>query len=148
MPEFESSHDATKSFHPSVKRLAEVSQIDFELGFFASILRREPAFADVLRCQAELLSRKGLHEQALELDRRLILLRPVDSVIRYNLACSLASNGLLSESMSELRLAVELGYHDLEHLLSDPDLDALRDLPDYQALLRQLNLTVEAADEG
>lgn len=147
MPEFDSSHDATKSFHPAVKQLAEVSQIDFDLGFFASILLRDPAFADVLRCQAELLSRKGLHGQALELDRRLIRLRPLDSVIRYNLACSLASNGLATEAIAELRRAIELGYHDVEHLITDPDLDSLRDLPEYQALLRELNLTVETADE-
>jgi len=120
----------------AARRLGVVSQADFELAFFARILAREPRYVDVLRCQAQLLSRKGLHSQAVDLDRRLAQLRPDDAVVRYNLACSLAVTGQLRPAVEQLRAACVLGYDDPAHLLSDPDLDALRSVPEYLALLR------------
>jgi hypothetical protein len=37
--------------------------------------------------------------------------------------------------MSALSQAILLGYDDLHHLEADPDLDSLRDHPDFQNLL-------------
>ena len=36
--------------------------------------------------------------------------------------------------------AIELGYNDFSHLEDDPDLSSLRQLPQYQALLKQYGL--------
>jgi len=129
----------------AAKRPSGTSQIDFDLGFYDSILQREPNYIDVLRCQAELLSRKGLHARAVEADRRLVKLCPDSSLVRYNFACSLAGSGKPHDAIAQLSKAVELGYDDLEHLLADPDLDSLRDLPEYHALLRGFDL-VEAGE--
>lgn len=118
---------------PKVKK----SQLDFDLEFFDSILRRAPDYIDVLRCQGELLSRKGLHERALEIDRRLAAALPHDSVVQYNLACSLACNGLATDAVAALRRAFERGYDDFEHLDLDQDLEALRTDPRYVALLEE-----------
>ncbi len=56
---------------------------------------------------------------------------------RYNLACSLAMRDAAEQSITELGLAIEYGYDDFSHLEVDPDLDSLRGLPGYQALMRQ-----------
>jgi tetratricopeptide (TPR) repeat protein len=112
-------------------------QIDFDLGFFGRILERSPDYLDVLRCQGELLTRDGRHPEALDVDRRLVALLPGDSIVRYNLACSLALLGDVAEALRTLRAALELGYDDLEHLEADPDLDVLRDEPVYAELLRE-----------
>ena len=64
------------------------SQLDFDLEFFDGVLRRHPEYLDVLRCQGQLLSRKGLHERALEIDRRVVQLGPQDAVAHYNLAAA------------------------------------------------------------
>lgn len=115
-------------------------QIDFDLEFFDRVLARSPSYVDVLRCQGELLSHKGQHERALEIDRRLAELRPDDCIVRYNLACSLANCQHKREAIAELRRALEQGYDDFEYLACDRDLDALRDEPGYQQLLRDFRL--------
>jgi predicted Zn-dependent protease len=111
------------------------SQLDFDIEFFDSILRRAPDYLDVLRCQGELLSRKGQHARALEIDRRLAAALPHDSVVQYNLACSLACNGLTADAVAALRRAFERGYDDFEHLDLDQDLESLRNDPRYAALI-------------
>lgn len=115
-------------------------QLDFDIGFYERILKREPDYIDVLRCQGELLSRKGQHERALAVDRRLAELLPGDFVIRYNLACSLAVGGHRREAIQALRAALEQGYDDFEYLETDSDLDALRDDPAYRALMREYGI--------
>lgn len=124
-------------------RLAEPvaeKAIDFEIRFFDSVLRRNRDYVDVLRCQGELLSRRGRHAEALEIDRRLASLRPDDAVVRYNLACSLAMEHQSIEAVSELRRAIDCGYDDFAHLESDHDLDGLRSTPAFQALMREIGL--------
>jgi predicted Zn-dependent protease len=116
------------------------SQLDFDIAFFDRILKRQPDYVDVLRCQGELLSRKGLHDMALAVDRRLAELLPTDYVVRYNLACSLAIGGYRREAVAALRAALENGYDDFEFLESDNDLDSLRDDPAYRALLREYGI--------
>jgi len=116
---------------------AKQSQLDFDIDFFGSILLRAPENLDVLRCQGELLSRRGRHEQALVVDRKLAELQPADGVVQYNLACSLARNHLPDEALAVLRRACERGYDDFEHLELDADLDSLRSDPRYAALLAE-----------
>jgi tetratricopeptide (TPR) repeat protein len=120
-----------------VERLAQQSQIDFDIEFFERILSRSPDYVDVLRCQGELLTRKGLHERALQVDQRLVRLRPTDEVVQYNLACSLAQLGSGAAALGARRRAFELGYRDFEHLTADTDLAGLHDDPAFQALVRE-----------
>lgn len=121
----------------SLASLEQRSQLDFDIAFYASVLERQPDYLDVLRCQGELLTRKGLHERALSVDRRLARLLPGDNVVQYNLACSLTMMGLLGEALVALRTALESGYDDLDYLRADSDLDGLRKEPGYEALLQE-----------
>jgi tetratricopeptide (TPR) repeat protein len=121
-------------------RLRDQSQLDFDLEFFDRILDREPEYIDVLRCQGELLSRKGLHDAALAADRRLVALLPADATARYNLACSLAVVGKTRAAITELRHALEAGYTDFELLSFDTDLDSLRDDPRFRSLLSEFGI--------
>ncbi len=134
----------------SEERLAKFrdqSQLDFDIAFYDRVLRRAPNYLDVLRCQGELLTRKGLYDRALVIDRRVVRLAPEDAVVRYNLACSLALVGETAEAIVELRTALEFGYDDIEYLLCDRDLDSLRDHPEYQDLVRQYAPDFEDGDE-
>jgi tetratricopeptide (TPR) repeat protein len=110
-------------------------QLDFDIDFFERLLARSPRSVEVLRVLAELVSQKGLVERALELDRRLVEAMPHDFLARYNLACSLARAGLPDEAIASLTRAILLGYDDIAHLETDPDLESLRDHPDFQELL-------------
>ena len=121
----------------------ELDELDFEIDFFEQILRRQPNYLNVLRVIGELLSRKGLYDRTLEIDRRLVSLRPSDGIARYNLACSLARQGYPLIAVEELSNALELGYDDFAHLEVDPDLDSLRELPEFLSLIRRYGVEKE-----
>jgi tetratricopeptide (TPR) repeat protein len=141
MPSADDSRSATPQDKPAGKAEPFArGQLDFDIAFYDRILQRDPNYIDVLRCQGELLSRKGLHERALGIDRRLAELLPTDFVIRYNLACSLAVGGHRREAIAALRAALEQGYDDFEYLENDGDLDSLREDPAYVALLREYGI--------
>lgn len=112
-----------------------LSQLDFDIDFFEKVLARTPDSVEVLRVLAELVSRKGQVGRAVELDHRLVGLLPDDFLARYNLACSLARAGRADEAIDALSRAILLGYDDLDHMESDPDLESIRRHPDFLALL-------------
>jgi tetratricopeptide (TPR) repeat protein len=112
-----------------------LGQLEFEIDFFERLLVRKADSVEVLRILAELVSRKGLVKRAVELDRRLVELMPDDFLARYNLACSLARAGRSDEAIDSLSRAILLGYDDLSHMETDPDLESLREHPDFRALL-------------
>ena len=96
--------------------LVTLDQDDFDVAFFDRILERESGNIDVIRRQAELLSKQGNHQDALSLDRQLVELLPKDKIVRYNLACSLALTSQVSAAVAELRAAIELGYSDFARI--------------------------------
>ena len=112
-----------------------LGQLEFDIDFFERLLVRKADSVEVLRILAELVSRKGLVKRAVELDRRLVELMPDDFLARYNLACSLARAGRPDEAIDSLSRAILLGYDDLSHMETDPDLESLREHPDFRALL-------------
>jgi tetratricopeptide (TPR) repeat protein len=117
------------------KWFGRLNQLDFDIDFFEKLLARNGESLEVLRLLAELVSKKGLAERAAELDAKVVELLPKDCLARYNLACSLARAGRPDEAIDSLSKAILLGYDDLAHMDVDPDLDSLRDLPEYRALL-------------
>ena len=112
-----------------------LSQLDFDIDFFEKLLARNGDSVEVLRTLGELVAKKGDVRRALEIDQRLVALLPNDFLARYNLACSLALAGRPDEAIDSLSSAILLGYDDLAHLEVDPDLDSLRERPDFRALL-------------
>ena len=100
--------------------------LDFEITFYEKLLRAYPDFVDVLIPLGHAYTRRGLYDQGLQIDLRLIALRGDDALTWYNLACSYSLLNRVDESLKALRRAMELGYADLAHLQKDPDLKNLR----------------------
>jgi hypothetical protein len=100
-------HPNKGSDHPAtgtpLGRLAEQSQLDFELDFFGGILQRCPDYIDVLRVVGTLLTLKGRYGDGLQIDKRLVQLRPTDSLAHYNLACSYALLERADQALKTLR---------------------------------------------
>jgi Flp pilus assembly protein TadD len=118
-------------------RLAEQSQLDFELDFFTGILERHPCYVDVLRAQGTNLTLKGRYAEGLQIDKRLVQLRPTDPLAHYNLACSYALLKRTEQAIKTLRRAVELGYRDFRYMREDRDLDSIRQDARFRQLLRE-----------
>ncbi len=129
-------HEPTSTSNPLV-RLAEQSQLDFEIDFFGGILERKLDYVDVLRVMGNNLTLKGRYTQGLVIDKRLVQLRPKDPLAHYNLACSYALLKRPDQALRTLRLAVELGYRDFRYMKEDHDLDSVRHDPRFRQLLRE-----------
>ena len=121
----------------SLARPAEQSQLDFELEFFGRVLDRHPDYVDVLRVQGNNLTLKGRYAEGMQIDKRLVQLRPNDPLAHYNLACSFALLKRPEQALKTLRRAVELGYRDFRYMREDRDLDSIRHDPRFRQLLRE-----------
>jgi tetratricopeptide (TPR) repeat protein len=118
-------------------RPLEKHQLDFEVEFFGRILERNPDFVDVLRVMANNLTLKGRYAEGLQIDKRLVQLRPADPLAHYNLACSYALLKRSELAIKTLRRAVELGYHDFRYMREDRDLESIRHDPRFRQMLRE-----------
>src|SRR5438876_7041971 len=120
-----------------LSRSSDQSQLDFELDFFGRVLERRPDYVDVLRVMGNNLTLKGRYAQGLQIDKRLVQLRPNDPLAHYNLACSYALLKRPDQAIKMLRRAVELGYRDFRYMREDRDLDSIRHDPRFRQLLRE-----------
>jgi tetratricopeptide (TPR) repeat protein len=120
-----------------LNRMANQSQLDFELDFYGGILDRNPCYVDALRAHANNLTLKGRYAEGLQVDKRLVQLRPNDPLAHYNLACSYALLKRPEQAIKTLRRAVELGYRDFRYMREDRDLDSIRHDPRFRQLMRE-----------
>lgn len=118
--------------------MSRTSDHEFEIGFFESVLKRDPSYTEVIEILGGLYTKHGRVTDGLRMDRKLVRLLPSNATAHYNLACSLALVKKKSEALRSLRQAIELGYRDLEWMQQDPDLDSLKNHPLFHALLDQL----------
>jgi len=110
----------------------------FEIGFYESVLRREPDYADVIELLGGLYTKAGRVADGLEMDNKLVRMRPDNALAHYNLACSLALAGRKAASLASLARAVALGYDDAAWMAKDADLACLKNEPAFLALLAKL----------
>jgi tetratricopeptide (TPR) repeat protein len=64
---------------------------------------------------------------------------PDDPAVHFNLACAYSLTGSKSEALDHLRRAVEIGVDFRDNPLDDPDLDAIRDDPEFSAIAGQVD---------
>jgi hypothetical protein len=110
----------------------------FEIEFFESVHRRCPDYLEVVGLLGGLYTRVGRIADGLKMDRKLVRLDPENPTAHYNLACSLALCRKRLDALRSLRKALALGYDDLDWMRKDPDLEILKDDPEFLQLLRQL----------
>lgn len=111
---------------------------EFEIGFFESVLRRNPRDTGVIEILGGLYTKDGRIDDGLKMDRRLVRLLPDNATAHYNLACSLALKKRKAEALRSLQRAVELGYKDSDWMLQDPDLEGLKHHSEFKKLVAQL----------
>lgn len=121
---------------------------DFEVRFFESILATCPDHVESLMRLANAYTTRGDHDRGLEIDLRLLRLRPQDPVVLYNLACSYSLLGRSDDALHALERSVEFGYLDREHMEQDEDLANVRADPHYQHLLKQIDAKLARLPTG
>jgi tetratricopeptide (TPR) repeat protein len=110
----------------------------FEIGFFESVLRRDPAYTDVIEILGGLYTKTGRIADGLKMDRKLVRLLPDNATAHYNLACSLALSKRRTAALQSLKDAIALGYDDFDWMSQDPDLEDLKTDPAFKRLLAKL----------
>jgi hypothetical protein len=110
----------------------------FDIGFFEAVLRHDRQCVEVIEILGGLYTKLGRIADGLKMDRKLVRLQPTNPTAHYNLACSLALSKRNSDALRSLRHAVGLGYRDFEWMAHDPDLQGLKGIPDFGAIIAQL----------
>jgi tetratricopeptide (TPR) repeat protein len=120
--------------------MAKTSKADpqFEIEFFEAIYRRCPDYIEVVGLLGGLYTKVGRVADGLRMDRKLVKLEPENATAHYNLACSLALCKKRPDALKSLRKAVSLGYNDRDWMEQDPDLEILKNDPEFRSLLSQL----------
>jgi tetratricopeptide (TPR) repeat protein len=77
------------------------------------------------------------YEQAVETYERLLAETPGNAGFLYNLACAESRLGRKAEALSHLREAIETDAQYAANAPADPDLEAIRDEPEFSAITGQ-----------
>ena len=100
--------------------------------------------ADGNSCRQYALHFLGRDEEAEEWMDRILAAEPENHGNYYDQACLYARMGRVQEAITALRTAFEKGYRDFNHLGYDDDMDPIRDLPEYKALVEEYMAKHEA----
>ena len=116
----------------------KIKRKNFEILFYEKLIEENPNFIQALLCLGDEYTSRGFYLEGLEIDRRLVKLKPEDPYVRYNFSCSLSLMGDEGQSLKELKKAVLLGYEDFSYILKDPDLEKLRKSPLFKEFFHKL----------
>ena len=76
----------------------------------------------------------GMREEAVRQLQTAVALRPNDSNVLYNAACTYALLQRKPEALEMLAGAIKAGWSNMEWILNDPDLSSLHDEPEFKRL--------------
>lgn len=103
---------------------------------FEAVLRKDTVVSNS-SCRQYALHYLGRDKEAEEWMDRMIADDPDDCGNYYDRACLYSRMGRLNESVAALRTAFEKGYRSFSHISLDDDMDAVRDLPEFKALIEE-----------
>ena len=66
----------------------ELRDMDQEILFLEGLVRRDENYVEALQILGDDYTRRGRYGEGLKIDERLCKLRPDESLVHYNLACS------------------------------------------------------------
>lgn len=116
----------------------EQRDLDIEITFMEGVVQRDPGYVEALQILGDDYTRRGRFDDGLKVDERLAQLRPDDSLVLYNLACSYSLTDQVDQALSALESALKMGYRDFKWLAEDPDLRNVRRHPLFQKIRAKL----------
>jgi tetratricopeptide (TPR) repeat protein len=112
----------------------EQRDLDVEIVFLEGVIRRDRDYVEALQILGDDYTRRDRFEDGLRIDRRLVVLRPRDALVHYNLACSYSLTQQCDLAAEALNTAISLGYEDFDWMAKDPDLKHLREHAGYKRI--------------
>jgi hypothetical protein len=118
-------------------------EIAFQISFYESVFKKDKSNVKVIEILGHLYTITGRVADGLGMDQCLSKLKPNDATTFYNLACSYALSDLCDEAIEAIDKAIQLGYNDFKWMNKDPDLDNIREDPEFIQLL----LSIKKAED-
>ncbi|MCM8761385.1 MAG: hypothetical protein NC933_04560 [Candidatus Omnitrophica bacterium] len=109
--------------------------LDFERSVYEDVLKVRPDLIEALVALGDAYTKKGMYRKGLEVDLRLVKLKPKEAVFHYNLACDYSLLKKSDECLESLEKAIKLGYRAFGYMEKDPDLEFIRKDARYAALV-------------
>lgn len=110
---------------------------------FETVLQKD-TLVDNGSCRQYALHFLGKDKEAEEWMDKIIDADPDDDGNYYDRACLYARMGRLDESVASLKMAFEKGYRSFGHIMDDDDLDPVREMPEFKALMEEYKTRHEA----
>jgi serine/threonine protein kinase/Flp pilus assembly protein TadD len=117
------------------RRVEANSRYQAALQLIEKHLDLHPDDARALYMGANCLCQLGQRERALEWARRALAADPEESSILYNVACIYSLLGQSEEALACLEKVLSRGHWYKDWAKKDPDLDSVRSLPRFEAML-------------
>ena len=131
---------ATSDLQIAYERLGEKEKLqqalEQALHIYPGYLSRHPDDARAHMFYAANLAQVGRKEEGKIVAAKAIALSPGDSVMMYNAACFYAVLGEKQLALESLRNSIASGNENYEWLRRDPDLDSIRNEPEYIELMK------------
>lgn len=127
--------EAAKRAEDDPQGVEERRQAALEVSFLEAVRGRLGDDVPTLKALGDLYTKTGRVDDGLQTDLLLAGLCPDDGGVWYNLACSHSLKGTVEAGLQALARALERGYRDVEWMLRDPDLMALRRDPRFMELI-------------
>lgn len=115
--------------------LRQLEEYDPALVAYSRALAEQPTSVDLLMGMAWCYKRVGLLEQAIAATEQAYRVSPKEPILMYNLACYYALNGDKAQALSRLGRALRMDGSLRKLVANEPDFDPLRDDPDFQLVV-------------
>ncbi len=133
--DYQAAHFLGQAYKSLGREEEEKAQFRRGLQLMEGSLELNPDDARAANLAAGVFASLGEAEQAIKYAERSLAIDPEDPMLLYNVACTYSSLGMLEQAISCLERAVDKGFGHREWIDNDPDLEAIRSSPRYQAIV-------------
>ena len=120
-----------------LKAALNYKKVDERIADLESQREYKPYDPDILNTLAILYSSKGDHDKSLEYLMKMLELRPENADTYYNVSCIYAKSNNQAESVVWLQKAIDKGFDNMELIMTDKDLENIRDTEYFKALVKK-----------
>ena len=98
----------------------------FKKNFYERLIKLKPDYMEALIQLANIYTSLGNYKKSLQIDLKVAHLSPLNPLSYYNLACDYSLLGDIDKAIANIKIAISLGYRDINYMEKDPDLENLR----------------------